>query len=72
MFQVKGGRGQRYALKRMAVNNEQDLYIARQEIAITVSCTCPYMYMCTVNVHVTMMTAQRDGMCLVFSCLSVM
>ena len=37
VFQVKGGRGRKYALKRMAVNNEQDLYLARQEIAITVS-----------------------------------
>ena len=37
VFQVKAGRGQRYALKRMAVNSEQDLFIARQEIAITVS-----------------------------------
>ena len=37
MFLVKGKRSQRYALKRMAVNNEQDLYMVRQEIAITVS-----------------------------------
>ena len=37
MFLVKGKRSQKYALKRMAVNNEQDLYIVRQEIAVTVS-----------------------------------
>ena len=43
MFLVKGGRGQKYALKRMAVNNEQDLYLARQEVAVTVS----YTYCCT-------------------------
>ena len=36
VFLVKGGRGQKFALKRMAVNDEQDLYNARQEIAITV------------------------------------
>ena len=32
---MKSGNGQRLALKRLAVNNEQDLYLTRQEIAIT-------------------------------------
>lgn len=36
MFRVKS-RGKQLALKRMAVNNDNDLYLARQEIAILVS-----------------------------------
>ena len=37
VFLVKGRSNKKYALKRMAVNNDQDLFAARQEIAITVS-----------------------------------
>lgn len=37
VYRTRSPRGQLYALKRMAVNNENDLYLARQEIAITVS-----------------------------------
>ena len=37
VFRVRTNYGQRCALKRMLVNNEQDLYLCRQEIAITVS-----------------------------------
>ena len=38
VYRARSNRGNKtYALKRMAVNNEQDLYLARQEIAITVS-----------------------------------
>lgn len=36
VFRVKSSRGRRLALKRMAVNNDNDLYLARQEIAIMV------------------------------------
>lgn len=40
---VRAGNGRRYALKRMAINSEQDLYLARQEIAITKALSdCPY------------------------------
>ena len=37
VFLVKGSGGARYALKRMYVNNEQDLEVARNEINIAVS-----------------------------------
>ncbi len=37
VFKVRTAYGQRFALKRVAVNNEQDLQLLRQEIAITVS-----------------------------------
>lgn len=37
VYRTRSPRGQIYALKRMAVNNDQDLYLAKQEIAITVS-----------------------------------
>lgn len=42
VFRVRTNYGQRCALKRMLVNNEQDLYLCRQEIAITVSGACCY------------------------------
>lgn len=37
VYRARSSGGHIYALKRMAVNNEQDLYLAKQEIAITVS-----------------------------------
>ena len=37
VYKTRSNKGKTYALKRMAVNNEQDLYLAKQEIAITVS-----------------------------------
>ncbi len=38
MFLVKSATtGQRYALKRMFVNNEQDLVVCKREIQIAVS-----------------------------------
>lgn len=37
VYKVRSPRGQLHALKRMAVNNDQDLHLAKQEIAITVS-----------------------------------
>lgn len=37
MFLVKGTNGAKYALKRMYVNNEQDLAVCKREIQITVS-----------------------------------
>lgn len=37
VFLVKGSGGVRYALKRLYVNNEQDLEVARNEINIAVS-----------------------------------
>lgn len=36
VFQVRTSHGQRYALKRVAVNSETDLFLCKQEIAITV------------------------------------
>ena len=42
VYRAKSSKGRTYALKRMAVNNAQDLYLARQEIAITVSYTLNY------------------------------
>lgn len=36
MYLVKGANGVRYALKRMYVNNEQDLNVAKREIQIAV------------------------------------
>lgn len=43
VFRVKSSRGRRLALKRMAVNNDNDLYLARQEIAIMKALTdSPY------------------------------
>ena len=44
---VKSSSGQRFALKRLAVNNEQDLYLAKQEIAITVSLYALVMFLIT-------------------------
>ena len=37
VFLVKSTSGQRYALKRMFVNNEQDLAVSKREIQIAVS-----------------------------------
>lgn len=37
VFLVKGNNGSKYALKRMYVNNEQDLAVCKREIQITVS-----------------------------------
>ncbi|XP_044268991.1 serine/threonine-protein kinase sel-5 isoform X2 [Tribolium madens] len=37
VYLVKGGNGTRYALKRMYVNNEQDLNVAKREIQIASS-----------------------------------
>jgi len=38
VFVVRSTRGdERFALKRLSVNNEQDLAVARREIQITVS-----------------------------------
>jgi AP2-associated kinase len=37
VYLVKGNNGTRYALKRMYVNNEQDLNVAKREIQIAVS-----------------------------------
>lgn len=37
VFLAKGSGGVRYALKRMYVNNEHDLNIAKREIQIAVS-----------------------------------
>lgn len=39
VYLVKGNNGTRYALKRMYVNNDQDLNVAKREIQIAVSCT---------------------------------
>ena len=38
------GNNEKLALKRVAVNNDQDLYLCRQEIAIMVSMFSTYMY----------------------------
>lgn len=43
VFRVKSSRGRRLALKRMAVNNDNDLYLARQEIAIMVRSNSNYI-----------------------------
>ena len=40
MFLVKGSNSTKYALKRMYVNNEQDLAVCKREIQITVSVHC--------------------------------
>lgn len=37
VYLVKASNGTRYALKRMYVNNEQDLNVAKREIQIAVS-----------------------------------
>lgn len=37
MFQVQDVSGRRYALKRLAVNNQADLLLCKQEIAVMVS-----------------------------------
>lgn len=37
VFLAKGSNGIKYALKRMYVNNETDLAVAKREIQITVS-----------------------------------
>lgn len=37
VFLVKGSNSKRYALKRMYVNNEYDLNVAKREIQIAVS-----------------------------------
>ena len=37
VFQVLDQRGKRYALKRLAVNNQGDLKLCKQEIAVMVS-----------------------------------
>ena len=37
MFQVQDHSGRRYALKRLAVNNQADLKLCKQEIAVMVS-----------------------------------
>lgn len=37
VYLVKSNNGNRYALKRMYVNNEQDLNVAKKEIQIAVS-----------------------------------
>ena len=37
VYKAKSSQGGLYALKRMAVNNLEDLHLARQEVAITVS-----------------------------------
>lgn len=37
VFLVKGNNSKRYALKRMYVNNEYDLNVAKREIQIAVS-----------------------------------
>lgn len=38
VYLVRGNSGTRYALKRMYVNNDQDLNVAKREIQIAVSC----------------------------------
>lgn len=38
VYLVRANNGTRYALKRMYVNNEQDLNVAKREIQIAVSC----------------------------------
>ena len=47
VYKTRSNRGKMYALKRMAVNTEHNLYLAKQEIAITVSlCLRPlYVYL---------------------------
>lgn len=40
VFLVKGSNSSKYALKRMYVNNEQDLAVCKREIQITVSFHC--------------------------------
>ncbi len=42
VFLVKGNNGIKYALKRMHVNNEADLQVAKREIQITVSSSFYY------------------------------
>ena len=37
MFQVQDHSGTRYALKRLAVNDQADLKLCKQEIAVMVS-----------------------------------
>jgi len=37
VYKARASHGGLYALKRMAVNNPEDLHLARQEVAITVS-----------------------------------
>ena len=37
MFQVQDHNGARYALKRLAVNDQADLKLCKQEIAVMVS-----------------------------------
>lgn len=43
VYLVKAGNGTRMALKRMYVNNEQDLNVAKREIQIAVSFTKLYL-----------------------------
>lgn len=40
VFLAKGNNGTKYALKRMYVNNEHDLNVAKREIQIAVSIDC--------------------------------
>lgn len=37
MFQVQDSNGRRFALKRLAVNNQADLKVCKQEVAVMVS-----------------------------------
>lgn len=44
VYLVKANNGTRYALKRMYVNNEQDLNVAKREIQIAVSISTGKQY----------------------------
>ena len=47
VLEVRGtATNERLALKRIAVNDEHDLYLCRQEIAIMVSAACLCVCLC--------------------------
>ena len=58
VFLVKASSGHRYALKRMFVNNEQDLSVSKREIQIAVSKTmseCPTLSLLNFNKLVSLL-----------------
>lgn len=62
VFLVKGNKDNvRYALKRLYVNNEQDLNVAKREIQIAVSFFFVNIFASTNHSHYLFLSEQFDG-----------
>lgn len=63
---MKGNNGVKYALKRMYVNNETDLIVAKREIQITVRYLFFLIHKIFIVIHIIAIALFLSGSLLIF------